>query len=197
MLDHWKETSVALWKVTWQLKHPKKKAAKRKPKAAVAATAAATTGISDKSVADAVMTTTTTAPAVPVAPVAISAPAPATAPSKIYYRAKEDNEVYAVSSIAIDDSVVTLKDLKKLLVDANEWPDSSRVLFYRGEERLAFTTALSDCVLENTLEQPLSVTVMTTTAAAISEVPAVQQQQQEGESLGTSRRLLFPFYFIH
>ena len=151
---------------------PKKKAPKRKPKASAAVPAAAA-AIVNESAIDAV--TSTTSIATPVTAPAAN-PTPATVPSKIYYRAKEDTEIYAVSSISIDTSVVTLKDLKKLLVDANEWPESSRVIFYSGDERLAFTTTLSECLLDNTAEKPLSVTVLT--SAAISEVPIMQQQQE-------------------
>lgn len=144
---------------------PKKKAPKRKPKASAAPATAEFKA--DESAA-------APAPATP-------APAPATVQSKIYYRAKEDNEIYAVSSISIGNAATTLKDLKKLLVDANEWPDSSRVIFYNGDERLAFTTGLSECLLDNSSEKPLSVTVLTATgvsevaATGISEVPIVQE----------------------
>lgn len=147
---------------------PKKKAPKRKPKASVAAPAPMA-AIAVESAPE-----TATAPVVP-APVEAPIAPPATVPSKIYYRAKEDNEIYAVSSISIDSNVTTLKDLKKLLVDANEWPESSRVIFYSGDERLAFTTALSECLLDNTSEKPLSVTVIT--GAAISEAPVVYPEE--------------------
>lgn len=149
---------------------PKKKAPKRKPKASVAAPAPMTA----IAVESAPEPETATTPAVP-APVEAPIAPPATVPSKIYYRAKEDNEIYAVSSISIDPTVTTLKDLKKLLVDANEWPESSRVIFYSGDERLAFTTALSECLLDNTSEKPLSVTVLT--GAAISEAPVVYPEE--------------------
>jgi hypothetical protein len=164
---------------------PKKKAPKRKPKASVAAAAAAPTSTTTNIVNDASTVTdtlmTAAAIAMEIAPAPAPAPElpaqPATLPSKIYYRAKEDNEIYAISSISIDSTVRTLKDLKKLLVDANEWPESSRVIFYSGDERLAFTTTLMDCLLDNSLNKPLSVTVLTT--ATVNESPAATPQIEE------------------
>jgi hypothetical protein len=165
---------------------PKKKAPKRKAKAAAAAAVAPPVDVTESVAAP---TTTTQIPvtaAVPPAP----APAPATVPSKIYYRAKEDDELYAVSSISVDNqSVVTLKDLKKVLVEANEWYESSRVIFYRGEERLAFTTELQDCIMNNSADNPLFVAVLQASAAA-AEAPIVQPQ--EGTLTDTST-----IYVIH
>ena len=122
-------------------------------------------------------TTATIPPSVPEA-----APAPATAPRKIYFRANEDNNSYAISYVSIDNNVVTLKHLKNLLVEANEWPETSRVVFSSGDERLAFTTLLSDCLLDNASENPLLVNVQTMTA--ISKVPLVARQ--DGKSTGKS-----------
>ena len=170
MNDETGESATSLTPLTPQ---PKKKAPKRKPKASAPVTAEFN---ADESASAPAPLTPAPAPA---------PPAPAMVPSKIYYRAKEDNEIYAVSSISIDSAVTTLKDLKKLLVDANEWPESSRVIFYNGDERLAFTTGLSECLLDNSSEKPLSVTVLTATgvsevaATVTNDVPIVQEQQRE------------------
>ena len=80
--------------------------------------------------------------------------------TKLFYRAKEDDELYAVSSIAVG-SAATLKDFKKMLVEANEWSESSKIVFYTsGEERLALTTSMSEVLPENSSNNPLFVSVM-------------------------------------
>jgi hypothetical protein len=87
-------------------------------------------------------------------------PAPTKVASKMFYRAKEDDELYAVSSIAVGDAT-TLKDFKKMLVEANEWSESSKIVFYKsGDERLALTTLVSEVLSENSSDNPLFVAVM-------------------------------------
>jgi hypothetical protein len=87
--------------------------------------------------------------------------------------------MYAVSSIAAG-RAETLKEFKKILVDANEWSESSKVIFYKNGssegERLAFTTQLSDVLAENTRENPLFVSILNA-----SDSPVTQQQHGECE----------------
>ena len=148
--------------------------------------ASAAAPICSASIAEATATTTTatTSTLVPVATPQAEV-AQATFTQKIYYRAQEDNETYAVSSISIDNAVVNLNDLTNVLMAGNKWPESSRVKFYIGVNRLALTTSLSDCLLDNTFDKPLTVIVLT---AAYREVAAVSRQER---STGKSRRLFF------
>jgi hypothetical protein len=98
--------------------------------------------------------------AAPVHDVADEAPAPVKVAAKMFYRAKEDDELYAVSSFAVGDAA-TLKDLKKMLTEANEWSESSKIVFYKsGEERLALTTLVSEILPENSSDSPLFVSVV-------------------------------------
>jgi cobalamin biosynthesis Co2+ chelatase CbiK len=86
-------------------------------------------------------------------------------PSEVYYCAKEDNTMYEVSSIQIGKNVVTLKELKKKLVNANEWSKTSKVIFFKNGSRsegLAYTTKLQECLKDNNFENPLYVEVHTT-----------------------------------
>jgi hypothetical protein len=88
----------------------------------------------------------------------------------IYYCAKLDDALYAVSSIQIYNDMVTLKDLKRKLLDFNEWPESSTVTFYmsgsyetsENNKRLAYTTSLKECLIGNSNENPLYVDIRTT-----------------------------------
>jgi hypothetical protein len=162
----------------------KKKTPKRKTKAA-----ASTSAVPAETMTSEVQSPSTT----PIQ----SAPAPTTTalPSKIYYRAKENNIPYAVSSISIGNAVVTLKDLKKILLEANEWSDASTVIFYKNTatttassnsnnafpppddgERLAYTTELHDCLLDNTYDNPLYVGILTTSNVAAATAPTTQAQ---------------------
>ena len=147
---------------------PRKK--KKKPTQQSSASLAASTAATVYTVSTAGTTATTTTPA------------PVTAPRKIYFRANEDNNSYAISYVSIDNNtVLTLQHLKNLLVEANAWPKSSRVIFSSGDARLAFTTLLNDCLLDNTFANPLLVTVQTM---------AIVAPRQGGRSTGKSRCVL-------
>lgn len=96
------------------------------------------------------------------------APAPTKTAAKMFYRAKEDDELYAISSISVGDAT-TLKDFKKLLVEANEWSESSKIVFYKsGDERLALTALVSELMEENSSDNPLFVSVVNKVESAAS-----------------------------
>jgi hypothetical protein len=85
-------------------------------------------------------------------------------PSEIYFSAKEDGIMCSMASIPLHDDTVTLKDLKRKLVEGNEWPASTKVQFYKDESKskaLAYTTELHECLTDNSLEHPLFVDVNT------------------------------------
>jgi regulatory protein YycH of two-component signal transduction system YycFG len=87
----------------------------------------------------------------------------------LYYSAKRDDELFAVSSIQIDNDMATLKDLKKELLYFNLWSDSSIVRFYmnnrndtpENNKQLPYTTSLEECLIGNKYTNPLCIDVRT------------------------------------
>eukprot|EP00549_Striatella_unipunctata_P000769 CAMPEP_0118677524 /NCGR_PEP_ID=MMETSP0800-20121206/2678_1 /TAXON_ID=210618 ORGANISM="Striatella unipunctata, Strain CCMP2910" /NCGR_SAMPLE_ID=MMETSP0800 /ASSEMBLY_ACC=CAM_ASM_000638 /LENGTH=560 /DNA_ID=CAMNT_0006573213 /DNA_START=222 /DNA_END=1905 /DNA_ORIENTATION=+ len=104
-------------------------------------------------------------------------------PVPLHYQTTLGDEEWEVSSIEVDESM-TLKDLKKLLIEYNEWGDAAKVSFYRnGTKRsqkkgMALTAKISEVTKENTEHNPFIVIVSQPMNAPTS---FCNQQQESGD----------------
>ena len=82
---------------------------------------------------------------------------------ELHYKTTVDNEEWEVSSVEVD-GLEKLRDLKRVLIDENEWGDAAKVSFYRivnnnTSKQLALTTKISVVLTGNNEESPLIVIV--------------------------------------
>lgn len=85
---------------------------------------------------------------------------------ELHYKAIVDNKGWKVSSIEVD-RLEKLKELKRVLIDENEWGDAAQVSFYENSSvnnstsgQLALTTKMSAVLTGNSEQNPLYVIVL-------------------------------------